>query len=144
MHRSDFRRKKVPFRMRKCWSLQRPKWMNYCQENPISYENNRFMKPVPQWRFSCKELKRLLCQNEGNFRYTWERPDKWQLYGQMLIIRGQLSDWSAISIRWHLLNARFSICDSRIMSINYWRNSGLRQLVPEAYSLQHLLKWRLL
>jgi len=47
----------VPFEIRKCCSLRMPKWMNYYQENPIIYENKRFIKSVLQWRFSWMGLK---------------------------------------------------------------------------------------
>jgi len=62
----------------------------------------------------------------------------------MLIGRGQLINWSAKSIRWHLLNASFSINYSNIMSDNTCRKSGLRQPVTEAYSPKNLLIRRLL
>jgi len=134
MHLSDFTRRKVPFEIRECRSLRRPKWMNFWQENPIINENKRFIKSVLQWRFSCTGLKRLLHQNDGYSRCTWIEADRRQLYGQMLIGRWQSSDWSAKSIRRHLQNASFKIDYSNIMSANYCRKSGLRQPVPEAYS----------
>jgi len=144
MHWHNFTRRRVPFEIRKCWSLQPPKWKNYCQENPIIYDNTRFIQSVLQWRFSLMGLKLLLHQNEDNFKCAGIEPNKPQLYGQMLIGKGQLSNWSAKSNRWHLLNASFSINYSNIMSNNYCRKSGLRQPVPEAYSPKYFLKWRLL
>jgi len=144
MHWGDFTRWRVHFENRKCQSLQRPKWMNRWQENPISYKNKTFTKSVLQWRFSCTGLNRLLPQKEDDFRCAWIEPNKWQPYGQILIGRGQLSDCSAKSIRWHLLNQRFSINYANIMSDNYCRKSGIRQPVPEAHSPTNLLKWSLL
>jgi len=144
MHWSDFRRRRVPFKIRKCRSLRMPQRMNYWEENHISYENKRFIKSMPQWRFSCTGLKWWLYHNECNFSCAWIEPNKWKPYGQMLIGRGHLSDWGAQSIRWHLLNASFSINVSNITSDNYWRKSGLRQPVPEAHSPKYMFKWRLL
>jgi len=66
-------------------SLHRPKWINSWKENPISYENHRFIKSMLQLRFRCTGLKRLLHQNKGNFRCTWMEPDHWQPNRQMLI-----------------------------------------------------------
>jgi len=144
MHWSDFTWRTMPFEIRKCQSLGRPKWMNYWQENPIMYNNKRFMKSVLQWRFSCTWLKRFLHQYEHNVRCTWIQPNEWQPDGQMLIGKGQSSDWSVKSIRWHLLNASFSTNYSNILSDNHCRKSGQRQPVSEAYSLKNWLKWRLL
>jgi hypothetical protein len=100
------------------------------------------IKSVLQWRFSCMGLKRLVHQNEGNFRFAWIVPDKRQPYGQILIGRGQLSDWSPKSIRSHLHNVNLSTNYSNIICDNYCRKSGLRQPVPEAYSQINLLIWR--
>ena len=144
MDGSDFTRRRVPLEIRKCRSLRKAKWMNYWQENPSIYENERFITSVLQWRFSCTGLQRLLHQNEGNVRCTWIEPDKRQPYGQMLIGRGQLINWSAKSIMWHLLNASFSMNYSNIRCDNYFRKSGLRQPVPAAYLPTNLTKWRLL
>jgi len=144
MHWSDFTTGRVSFEIRKCRSLQRLKCMDYWQENPILYENKRFIKAVLQWRFSCMGLKRLLHQNKGNFRCSWIEPNKQQPYGQMLIGRGQLNDWNAKSIRQYLPNASCAINYSNTMCDNYWRKLGLRPLVPEAYLPKILLKWRLL
>ena len=143
MHWSYFTRRRVPFEIKKCRSLWRPKWMNYWQENPIIYEHKRFMKFVLQWMFSCTGLKRFVYQNKRNFRFTWIEPDKRQPYGQMLIGKGQLSDWSAKFIRWHVRKASFLINHSNTMSDNCCRKWGLRQRVPEAYSPKNLLNWRL-
>jgi len=143
MHGSDFTRSRVPFEIRKCRSLARPKWRICWQENPISYENKRFIKSVLQWRLSCTGLKCSLQQNKGNFRCSWIEPEKRKPYGHMLIGKGQLSDWSMKSSRWHLRNSSFSINYSNNMSDNYCKKSGLRQLVLEAYWLKNLLKWRL-
>jgi len=144
MHWSDFTRRRVPFETRKCQSGRTPKWMNYWQENPIISENKRFIKSVLQWRFSCVGLKGLQHQNEGSFRCAWIEPDKRQPYGQMLICRGQSSDWRAKSISWHLLKASVSINHSNVTNDNYCSESGLRQPIPEAYSPKYLLKWELL
>jgi len=144
MHWSDVTRSRVRFEIRKCRSLRRPKWINYWQEDPIIHENKWSIKSVLQWRFSRTGLERLLYQNKGDFRCAWLEPDKRQLYGQMLIGRGQLSDWSAKSIRWHLLNTSFLINYSNIMSHKYCRQSRLRQTVPEANSPKNSLKWKLL
>jgi len=144
MHWSDFRWRRVHFDIRKCGSLRRPMWMNDWHKNARIYENERFINSLLHWRFSCPGLRRLQHQNESNFRCTSVEPDKGQPYGQMLIGRGQLSNWSAKSIRWELLNASFSMNYSNIMSNNYCTMSGLRQLVPEAYSPKLMLKWQLL
>jgi len=144
MNWSDFKRWKVHFENRKCRSLCRPKWMNCWQQNSISYMNKRCIKSILQWRFRCMGLRRLPHQNEGNFGCAWIHPDKWQPYGQMLISRVQLSDWSAKSIWWYMLNPRFSINYSKIKSDNYCGKSGLRQPVPEAQWPKYMLIWRLL
>jgi len=144
LHWSDFTRRTVYFEIRKCRSLRRPKWMNYWHENPISNEHKRWIKSVLQRRFSCMGLKRLLHQKEGNFRWAWIEPNKQQPYSQILISRGQSSDWSAKFIRWHLLNTSFLINYSNIMSDNYCRKFGLRPPVPEANSPNIFLRWRLL
>ena len=89
-------------------------------------------------------LKRFPQQNVGNFRCAWTDPDKRQPHGQMLIVRRQMSDWSAKSIRWHLLNARLSINYSNIMSDNYCKKSGPGYLVPEANLPNYLPLWILL
>jgi len=102
MYWSNFTRWSVLFENRKCWSLWRPIWMNCWQENPISEKIKGFIQSLLQWRFSCTGLKRLLYQNEGNFTCAWIEPDKQQPYCQMLIGRGQLSNWRVKSIRWHL------------------------------------------
>jgi len=83
-------------------------------------------------------------RTEANFRCAWIEPDKQQLNGQRLIGRGQSSDWSTKFIRWHRSKASFSINYSTIMSDNYYKQSGLRQPVPEAHWPKILLKWRLL
>jgi len=144
MHCTDFTRRRVQFEIRKCGSLGKPTWMNYRQENPISYEHKRSRKSVLQWRFSCTGRKRLLHQNEENFRWVWNEPDKRQPYGLMLIRRRKLSDCSTKSITWHLLNGSFSINYSNIIRDHYGWKSGLRQLVTEAYSPKDLLRWWLL
>jgi len=140
MHWMNFTRRRVPFENRKCRSLGRPKWMNSWQWNPISYENKSFIQSMLQWKFRCMGPTRLQHQNGGNFRCAWIEPDKRQLNGQMLISRGQSSNYSAKSIRWHLSNTSFSINYSNIMSNNYYNESGLRQPVAEAYSPKSLLK----
>jgi len=143
IHWSDFTRRPEPFKIRKCQSLRRPKWMFYWQENPISDENKRFIKFVLQWTFSYTGIKRLLHQNEGSFRCAWIEPDKRQPSGQVLIGRGLLTDLSAKSIRRYLLNASFSIYYSNIICVNYWMKAGLIQPVPEACLAKNFLKWRL-
>ena len=115
--------------------------MNSWQENPISYKNKRFIKSVLQWRLWCTGLNRLLLQqNEGKFRCASIVPNKWQPDGQMLIGRGQKSDWSTKSINGHLLNECFAINYCNIMSNNYCRKLGIRQLVAAAHLLKNLLK----
>jgi hypothetical protein len=51
----------------------------------------------------------------------------------MLIGRVQMSNWSAKSIKRHLLNTSFLINDSNIISYNYCRKVGQKQLVPDAH-----------
>jgi len=87
-------------------------------------------------------LKRLPHQNEGNFRCAWIVPNKRQPNGRRLNGRGQLSDWSVKSIRWHLSNASFSINHSIIMSDYYSRKLGLREQVPEAQSPKKFTKMK--
>jgi len=144
MHWSDFTRRRVHYENRKCRRLRRPKWMNRWHQNAISYEKTILIKFVLPWRFRCMGLIWLVPQNEGNSRCAWIEPDKQQPNGPMMIGRGQKNDWSAKSIRRHLLNVSFSIHYSNIMSNNYCRKLGLRQPVPEAHSPKDLLKWRLL
>jgi len=144
MHGSNFTSCRVPFGNRKCRSRRRQKWMDSWHENPISYKTDRFIKSVLQYNFRCERLKRLLQQNEGNFRCARMEPDKWQPNRQMLLGRGRKSDWSAISIRWHLWNVNFSINFSNIMSDNHCKNYGLKWSVPEEHLPKNLLKWRLL
>jgi len=136
--------KKSAFENRECQSQQRPKWMNSCQENPISYENERFIQAVLQWPFRCTGLNRLQEQNEGNIRCAWIGPDKGQPNGQMLIGPRHKSDWSTQSIRWHQLNTSFSLHYPNIMGEHNSRRSGLRQPVPEAHSPNNLVQWSLL
>jgi len=90
----------------------------------------------------CMGLKRFAQHNVDNFRCAWTEPDKQQPLAQMLLVRRQLSEWSATSIRWHLLNPSISINHSNVMSDNDCRKSGLRQLVPEANSPKNLPYWK--
>ena len=133
MHWSHFTSRRVPFEIRKYQSLQMPMWLNSWLENPISYENKRFIKSVLQCKLGCTGMKRLWHQYKGNFRCSWIVPDMWRPNGQRLITSGQSSDLSAKSISWHLLNASFSINYSNIMPDNYDKKSALRQSVPEAH-----------
>jgi hypothetical protein len=81
-------------------------------------QEQKIQKIHAAMKVSCTGLRRLLPQNEGNFRCALIEPNKWQPYGQMLIGRGQLSHWSTISIRCHLLNTTISRNYSNIMSDN--------------------------
>jgi len=77
-------------------------------------------------------------QNAGSSMCASIEPDRRQSLCQILIVRRQLSDWSAKSIKWHRLNTSLLINYSNIMTDNYCRKSELRQPVPEAYSLKNL------
>jgi hypothetical protein len=61
----------------------------------------------------------------GQFPMCQNTADKRQPYGEMLIGSGQLSDWSANSIRSHLQKASFSIKHYNIMSDIYCRMLAL-------------------
>jgi len=144
MHASDFTRRYVGFENRKSRTWRWPKWMKSWQENPISYETKRLIKSILQWMLRCLGLKRLQQLNEGNFRGTWMEPNKRQRNGHMLIGRGQTSDWSMKSIKWHWLNPSFLMDYSNIMSDNHCKNSGLIQPVLDAHSPRKFLNWRML
>jgi len=140
MHWSNVTQRTVHFKNRKYQGWQRPKCMNSWQDNPISYEQKRLKKFVLLWRFRWTELKRLLQYQEGNITCTWIEPDKLQPNGQMLIGRGQKSNWGTKSIRWYLLNTNFSTNYYNIMRDAYCRKLGPRQPVTEAHQQKHLLR----
>jgi len=99
-----------------------------------------------QSRFCCTGLKRSLPSKRVNFRCTWIEPEQQQPYGQMLIGRWQLSDWSMESVRWHLLNSSFSINYSHIMSNNYCRKSrgkrSQKQIHQKTWSTENCCRRR--
>jgi len=142
-HCSNFSSRRVLFKNRTYRSLRRRKWMTCWQGNPISYAKKWFIRFMLQWRPLCMGLKRFPQQNIGNFRCAWTEPDKQQRLDQMLIVRRQLSDWSAQSIKWHLLNASFLINYFNVISDNNCSKLGRRQPVPEANSPKNLPYWKL-
>jgi len=119
-------------------------WKNYWQENPITYKNKRVIKSIPQWKCRYMGLTRSLQHNEGNFWCSWIGPNNHQSNGQMLISCGEKNDWNEKSIRWHMLNASCLKHFSNLVSDNYCRKSGLRQVVPEPHSENNSLKLILL
>jgi hypothetical protein len=114
--------------------------MHCWQRNLITFEKKRLITSMLQWKFWYTGLNRLPYWNEGNVRCTCIEPDQWQLNGLWLNARGQSSNWSAKSLRCHLLNTSFLINYSTIMCHNYYNMPELAQPVPEAHSPKGLSK----
>jgi len=123
---SYFNRWSLFSEVRKSQSLQKPKWMTCGQRNAIRYANKRYIIFILQWWLLCLGLTTFPQQTVGNFRCAWIEPNKQQLLGQMMIVRRQLSDWSAKSFKWQLLNTSFLKTYSTIIIANFNRKLGLR------------------
>jgi len=127
-----FYKKKGTFLVQKISKSAMANCMNSCQENPISYDNKRFIISMLRWMFRCTPLKWLHETGEGKFRCARTEPDKRQPCGQMLTGRVQTSDWSAKSITWHLSNARCSINDFQYDEQQLLQDLGTKPTCPRS------------